>query len=458
MVSGTYAPVALIALALVALVGVTGCAKASSNPYISDAAADSNLVFPDGQGADGQGADGQGVDGSAPDACVPLCKGKACGASDGCGGTCQQGSCPAGKVCVAGVCKICNRWLASLPGRLQAVEVASDGTIYAGGAKGDQAFFAALDHCGGVKKSVTHLPTGAKKVSVAGLALSGSDLHAAGSMVEKTGDPQDGMWARLSTPDLTVKWMSKLTGSTGKDEVWDIASAGGALWMSGSADFDATSKVWGIKGVGTKACGFAWLGEGQGNGRRILADPKGSWVYFTGGQGGKGFVGRQSATACVVSPCGTCKAPWSVTVQDGTNSTEARALYLAGNDLYVGGFASASGDYRGVVFRVDLTTGKTLDSFTFNPSSNLDLPLALASDGKALFVAGSQNYTSPVTASVRAVLIKLTMPDLKQVWSKTTDPGGYWDVELVGSNGLVLAGATPTGGMIRRCLTDGTGC
>src|SRR5687768_3735270 len=34
--------------------------------------------------------------------CSPNCKGKSCGASDGCGGVCSAGSCPAGTTCGGG--------------------------------------------------------------------------------------------------------------------------------------------------------------------------------------------------------------------------------------------------------------------------------------------------------------------------------------------------------------------
>jgi hypothetical protein len=37
-------------------------------------------------------------------ACVATCDGRACGASDGCGGTCGAGMCPAGEACVDGAC------------------------------------------------------------------------------------------------------------------------------------------------------------------------------------------------------------------------------------------------------------------------------------------------------------------------------------------------------------------
>ncbi len=38
------------------------------------------------------------------DACVPSCAGRACGAIDGCGGTCAVGPCPDGLHCAAGAC------------------------------------------------------------------------------------------------------------------------------------------------------------------------------------------------------------------------------------------------------------------------------------------------------------------------------------------------------------------
>lgn len=39
-----------------------------------------------------------------PAGCTPDCTGKACGADDGCGGTCQTGSCPGTQVCRDGAC------------------------------------------------------------------------------------------------------------------------------------------------------------------------------------------------------------------------------------------------------------------------------------------------------------------------------------------------------------------
>jgi hypothetical protein len=332
-----------------------------------------------------------------------------------------------------------------------------DGTIYAAGASGDKIFLASLDGCGTVTKSTSHLPSGYSKASASGLVLTGSNLYVGGAIAPTSGDPLQGLMGRFSKPGLAVGWTASLSGSAGKDEVWDIAHAGGALWMNGTADFEGTPTVWGVKGTTNKAaCGFSWLAGG--NGRGIVAPAGSGYVYFTGTSGGKGFVARQSETACTVSPCGPCKAPWSITFQDGTNSTEGRALLVSGGSVYVAGFSAlGSGDYQGAVFHLDLATGKVVHSFTYNPTTKGELFLALTTDGTSLYVSGTQSYVSPVTSSVQAVVLKLTMPALTLQWAKTPDPGGYWAVEVVGQDGLLLGGDVTGGtGIVRRCLRSGT--
>jgi hypothetical protein len=49
-------------------------------------------------------ADQQCVNGACVTRCKPACDGKACGANDGCGGTCQTGSCGQCLTCQAGAC------------------------------------------------------------------------------------------------------------------------------------------------------------------------------------------------------------------------------------------------------------------------------------------------------------------------------------------------------------------
>jgi hypothetical protein len=46
-------------------------------------------------------------DGRCDTDCTPDCQGKACGANDGCGGTCRSGICPGDTTCVDGLCEFC---------------------------------------------------------------------------------------------------------------------------------------------------------------------------------------------------------------------------------------------------------------------------------------------------------------------------------------------------------------
>ncbi|MFT4040240.1 MAG: hypothetical protein QM692_18820 [Thermomicrobiales bacterium] len=49
-------------------------------------------------------ADQHCVNGACVAGCQPTCDGKACGANDGCGGTCQTGACPDCQTCESGAC------------------------------------------------------------------------------------------------------------------------------------------------------------------------------------------------------------------------------------------------------------------------------------------------------------------------------------------------------------------
>jgi len=434
-------------------------------------------------------------------ACTPDCSGKACGAANGCGGTCSTGSCPTGQVCSggqcvctaqscptgccdlsqvcqpglvdgvcgvggalcqdcsaqskqcsAGACKDCARWSTTLPADLKDLVVDTDGTIYvAGKHTGNKIYLAALDGCGTVLRSTSHLPTGAATAAASSLALVGNDLFVGGVVVPSTGgDPQQGLYGRFPKQTLAAAWTKVLTGSTGKDEVWDLAYAGGAIWMSGTSGFDTTASTWGVKGAvsSASACGFELAGTG--NLRNITAPPGSGYVYFTGIHNGVGLVARLSDTACAVSPCSACPASWQQTFQDGTSTTEGRGILVIGGNVYVAGYSAVSGqDLRALVVRIDLATGAVQNSYTWNPTTLGDIFLDLATDGTSLYVAGLQGYDG---TTAQAAVQMLSMPALTKVWSAVPDAGAYWSVKTVGSDGLLLAG---NGGIVRRCLTSG---
>ena len=438
------------------------------------------------------------------------CANKKCGASDGCGGTCLTGLCPTGQTCSQGICvctaascptgccaanktcqagtaasacgfggasctscaaqgkqcynatcKDCGRWSVPAPGLIRGLAVDTDGTIYAGGKSGSKVYVAALDSCGTVLKSATYLPTSALSAAAGSLALGGQSVYIGGTAVPKSADPQDGLFAIFTKKTLSLAGAALLAGTTGKDEIWDIAVGGGAVWMSGTTDIDSSPRAWGIKGAltSTTACGFSLLvGSGASGCRNLIAPAGSGYVYVVGGAAGVGYVARRSASSCTVSPCTSCPSAWQLSYQDGSYATDGRDLVLIGSSLYVAGFSLLSStDTRGVVFRLDLATGKTLGTYLYNPTTMGDGFLSLATDGTSLYAAGSRGFNLSSTTPGTAVVIKLSVPSLKVLWEKTPgDAGMYWKVALAGSDGLLLAGGVSTGaGVIRRCLTSG---
>ena len=337
----------------------------------------------------------------------------------------------------------------------------TDGTIYAGGKSGSKVYVAALDSCGTVLKSATYLPTSALSAAAGSLALGGQSVYIGGTAVPKSADPQDGLFAIFTKKTLSLAGAALLAGTTGKDEIWDIAVGGGAVWMSGTTDIDSSPRAWGIKGAltSTTACGFSLLvGSGASGCRNLIAPAGSGYVYVVGGAAGVGYVARRSASSCTVSPCTSCPSAWQLSYQDGSYATDGRDLVLIGSSLYVAGFSLLSStDTRGVVFRLDLATGKTLGTYLYNPTTMGDGFLSLATDGTSLYAAGSRGFNLSSTTPGTAVVIKLSVPSLKVLWEKTPgDAGMYWKVALAGSDGLLLAGGVSTGaGVIRRCLTSG---
>ena len=437
------------------------------------------------------------------------CTNKKCGASDGCGGTCLSGSCPAGQTCSQGKCictaascpkgcclgstcqvgtaasacgsgggqcqdcaakgqkcymakcKDCSRWSVTTPGLIRDLAVDTDGTIYAGGKSGSKVYLAALDGCGTTKKTTTHLPSSAYSAAAGSLALHGQSVYVVGTAVPKSSDPRDGLFAIFTKKTLSLAGSSVLAGSTGKDEIWDVAVAGGAVWMSGSTDTGSAPRAWGLKGVltSTGACGFSLLAGTSASGCRNLLAPAGSgYVYFVGGGGGTGFIARRSTGSCSVTPCKACPSAWQLSFQDGSYSTDGRDLVLVGSDLYVAGYSLVSStDIRGIIFRINLSTGKVSGTYPWNPSSMGDGFLALTTDGTSLYAAGSKGFNVSSNSGGMATVTKLSMPSMKVVWERTPgDKGMYWGVALAGSNGLLLAGGVGSGaGVVRRCLTSG---
>lgn len=72
------------------------------------------------------------VNGACVAGCQPTCDGKACGANDGCGGTCQTGTCPDCQTCDTGACIAVDDGTACDDGNLCTITTCQSGacTVY----------------------------------------------------------------------------------------------------------------------------------------------------------------------------------------------------------------------------------------------------------------------------------------------------------------------------------------
>jgi hypothetical protein len=450
---------------------------------------------------------------SAPDqGCIPQCAGKACGAPDACGDICRTGSCPTGQLCSAGrclctpescpngccsagetceqgtadyacgsggrrcddcqsavqqchqkVCRNCEYWRVALPALTRSVDVDLDGSVFVAGQQRNRAYLAAVDSCGQSLRQASFGRNGSSLTAAASLEVFSRNVYLAGHHVPTSGDPQQGLLLRIDKSSFQMTADRSLTGNADKDEVWDIALAGSALWMSGTAAFDTSARVWGvISTLSTDpACGFTLLPE-SGNGRKLHVPEGGNYVYFTGAAAGKGFVARHGNGDCAIAPCDLCPASWSTSFQDGDRYTEGRDLLLENGELYVAGFSRIDGgDTRAMVFRLDLATGQVQGSHAWNPTNRADMFFGIATDGQAIYVAGVRNYDGAFGTATRPVVQKLSLPSLQLQWTRTPETAGaYRDLAVLPDGGLLLVGYSVSSagaeqGYLRRCSTSG---
>jgi hypothetical protein len=368
----------------------------------------------------------------------------ACG---GGGAPCQNCSAQA-KECYQGGCKDCGRWGTTLPGPVKGLDVDSDGTIYVSGRTPSGILIASLDHCGKVLKSKATMPAIASKAMGTGLSLSGASIYLGGWM-EASGD-RDGLFARFSKSTFAPDWILPLATS-GQDEVWDIVynnttstSSVLTFWLSGTADYLANPQITAALGKSDQTvCSLA--SAASGNGRNLALS--GSYAYLTGGKSGEGFIARYDKSCT----CSTCSAPWTASFQDGSNNTEGRDLLLVNGSLYVAGFSVTGSDIQAAIFRINPTSGATVGSHTWNPTSDGDYYMSLATDGNALYVAGVKGNSAG--SGGQGVIRRYSML-LSPGWIREPGDPAYMNVEVVGGTGLVMAGGDTTG-IVRRCPTSG---
>lgn len=446
--------------------------------------------------------------------CEPQCAGKACGAPDGCGNVCQTGSCAAGQACVNGacvcnadscpagccdasgscqtgtadsacgpanpgnlggacvncsasnqqcvdrVCKDCGLWrVGPIAANLLDAAVDGDGRVYAVGSTSTHLQLVKIDSCGALELQRTTIGSWTR-LGGRSIVIVGSDLWVAGYLVNAT-DPGQGYYGRYSKSTLAQAAGWSLSGGTGQDEIWAMVYTGSDFFMSGTAGYDdpTTVRAWSVKAsTSGSACGTRTLDLNGGYGRGAHIDASRSYVYYTGIQEGQAFVARYPASSCVYPPpsCEPCAAPWTMTFQiDGLN-TQGRALVTVGSNLYVAGFyTQADGDVQGFVVRIDVATKAITKTLKWAPSSKIDSFQAITADATRLYLAGGDQLESDLTGGRSIVMA--TDFELVRQWTRAPgEPRVYWDVETVGTDGLLLTGGSQSAGYVRRCRRDGT--
>lgn len=438
--------------------------------------------------------------------CQPQCAGKACGAPDSCGGFCQTGSCAAGQRCAAGqcicdgtscpggccdgngcvagdgdtlcgrgigdcldctqqnaqcvdqACKDCSGWrVGPIAANLKDAVVDSDGRIYAVGSTTNSMQLVKVDSCGTLEAQKTWgLTAQVTKRGGNTIALVNNDLWVAGTATLTT-DPNNGFYARFNKTNLTAQMDKGIWGSGGADEIWSMVWTGSAFFMNGTSNYDVSAKAWSVKANATgDACGTTVFTSGGGNGRRARLDPSGSYVYYSGGHDGAAYVARYPVSGCTITPCNPCQAPWSMTFQVDGNTTEARDVLVVGSSLYVAGFyVLSSSDSGGFVAKIDVATQAVDQIFRWTPTSSFEILQTLAYDGTRLYVGGGRAIATDGSGG-NAALLALS-PALAKQWELAPgEPRLYWDVELAGSDGLIVTGGSETQGWVRRCLRSGS--
>jgi hypothetical protein len=315
-----------------------------------------------------------------------------------------------------------------------------------------------LSSCTGKVIASRSVSAGFASSQAGGFTLSGDSVFVVGNA--KVGTQQDGLWARLSASDLSVNWTNLIVGSEESDNMWDVAVAtDGSIWLGGGSGNGAGAGItWAAKGDPSgNLCDFVPFEGASGNIRALTATPSG--VFIPAQSDGVGVVRHFDPAGCTACPC---PFDWeSKPLWDGLY-TEPRDIEVVGSTMFVAGFeALADGDYQAFVARLQaFAPGEVVAKWTWDPSTLLDIPLDIASDGQTLFVAFATHVENDKTANGRVVALpndftSTTAPlwsvepsAIRGVWGVAVDPSS--------SDGLYVAGDDGVKSWVARCTRSGT--
>jgi hypothetical protein len=363
----------------------------------------------------------------------------------------------------------CKVWQRTTPGLLRGAAVSAAEDIYAVGENQNLGYIVAYDRCGTAKSSKTHEDSRMARSGFHAVTLYDTQsLWVAGDAEPLSGTQGLQAYAgRYTTALAPIGTFSVVPGTAGDDRIIALGHRNNDILMGGIRDFRQSAQTgWGFKAsAGTQSiCGFA-LDPGQIQAVRVV----GTDVYYVGSvKNGSGyhesFAARMNIAACSVSACG-CKPTWQTRYDhQGANSKAQDAVVARfGNVdyLYLAGFWNVPGattvDTGALVVRIRLDSPTTRKVFTWKPSVLIDSFSGIQADSQGIYVAGGQNVLYGDTATQGTPTVMSLDPDLNKRWeTKVGSKRSFTDLELIGTDGLLLIGNNQAQGHITRCLRDGT--
>lgn len=412
---------------------------------------------PDGMGGScGTCPDGQAC-GDGQCACVPSCDGLVCG-DDGCGGSC--GECPMGVACDAGTCACDARWVTPVAGLVRGVvEVGAYVVAYGQADGGAHAWV--FDLCGApVNDAPVALPGAAAGAMLTVGHAVDDDLLVGGPISAAQGMAADidAAVTRLTLPDLTPAWATRIDTGAAQTTISDLArDAQGEVWFAGAQGFypNLTARLGLIDGAGA-ACAWPPLASDANATHEVTTSADGATVFVSVIDAPVAAIDRYSAD-CLLAPGCACVPDGRVELPDVAAGAFAAmsGLEVAGDVAYVAVYWFTQGfqDMRGEVRRVPLDGGEQT-IFVWNPTATFDFlyDLILVPDG-GVRVAAARGFAVMGQPPNDAVMLAFG-PELGEPVEHVVGPGIL--VDLAAGRGAIYAVRTLNmESFVHRCAESG---
>lgn len=323
----------------------------------------------------------------------------------------------------------------------------------------------------GTSGVVTSDPSAANGDAATALVVDTTYLYVAG--YDRSGGINNAQWRiekRLRSDGSLVTGFGALgvlvsNPGAADDRVTAMTSDGTALFVAGYDETPGTGNTqWRLEkrslATGALIVGFGTGGVVQNNPSTGRDEPRhllvqGADLYVVGfdqtGGGQWRIERRLLTTGALVAAFG---AGGVVVTDPSLGADHANSAVTDGTDLYVAGFDEVGGDRRWRVEKRSLTSGALVNGFGSagvlfsDPSSGADTLHDIATDGTALYLAGSDDTPGGGQTQLRCEKRSPSTGNLDSIWNGgagvvTIDPSSgadEWTIAVADANFLTLIG------------------